>query len=68
MATAIRCDRCGMYFDDPGAYRRLKVNLLVGPTCNHSKDLCSQCYKAIELFIEDKTVLWCSNVESLKGE
>lgn len=68
MANAIKCDRCGMYFDDPGAYKRLRVNLLVGPNREHSKDLCPQCYKAIEIFIEDRTVLWYSNAELQKGE
>jgi len=68
MAKAVRCDRCGMYFDDPGAYGRLKVSLFCGPKLERGKDLCNQCYKAVELFIEDPSVLWYSNAEPPKGE
>lgn len=74
MAKAIRCDRCGVFFDDPGPGGIMKVTLQKAESCSclnwelTKKDLCSQCYNTIKLFIEDPTVLYYSNAEPKKGE
>ena len=62
MAKAIRCDRCGVYFDEPPAESYKKVILCTG-TDQYSMrsrlkyELCDECFKRIKSEIVEPEIL-----------
>ena len=51
MAKAMKCDRCGSYYDPISEFRKVQV-LCLSP--EKRVDLCKECYKDLEKFLRVK--------------
>lgn len=60
MAQACACDRCGKFYVVKGDRRRSDSRYIVldqenfnGAYCDHHMDLCDDCYKGLEEFMNE---------------